>query len=36
MAIVDGHAVAPNTPGLGIAWRWDELQRRARSTVTLT
>ena len=29
MAIEDGHAVAPDAPGLGIAWRWDELRRRA-------
>jgi L-alanine-DL-glutamate epimerase-like enolase superfamily enzyme len=36
LAIVDGHAVAPDTPGLGIAWRWDEIQRRARSTHTLS
>ena len=21
---------APDTPGLGIAWRWDEIERRAR------
>ncbi|MBL0087170.1 MAG: mandelate racemase/muconate lactonizing enzyme family protein [Ideonella sp.] len=31
MAIDDGHAVAPDTPGLGIAWRWDEIERRASS-----
>ena len=36
MAIESGHAVAPDAPGLGIAWRWDELQRRARSTHTIT
>ena len=36
MAIEAGHAVAPDAPGLGIAWRWDELQRRARSSITLT
>jgi L-alanine-DL-glutamate epimerase-like enolase superfamily enzyme len=29
LAIVDGHAVVPEDPGLGIAWRWDELRRRA-------
>ena len=28
LAIADGHAVAPDTPGLGIAWRWDEIERR--------
>ncbi|WP_088286821.1 mandelate racemase/muconate lactonizing enzyme family protein [Ideonella sp. A 288] len=36
LAIVDGHAVAPDTPGLGIQWRWDEIQRRARARHTLT
>ena len=30
LAIEDGHAVAPDTPGLGIDWRWDEIERRAR------
>ena len=29
LAIEDGHAIAPDTPGLGIEWRWDEIQRRA-------
>ncbi len=29
LAIEDGHAVAPDTPGLGIEWRWDEIERRA-------
>jgi L-alanine-DL-glutamate epimerase-like enolase superfamily enzyme len=28
LAIVDGHAVAPDVPGLGIDWRWDEIERR--------
>ena len=32
MAIEQGHAVAPDTPGLGIDWRWDEIQRRAATT----
>ncbi len=36
MAIEDGHAVAPDTPGLGIQWRWDEVRRRARASYTLT
>jgi len=36
LAIVDGHAVAPDTPGLGIAWRWDEIERRARATHTIS
>jgi L-alanine-DL-glutamate epimerase-like enolase superfamily enzyme len=31
LAIEDGHALAPDTPGLGIAWDWDEVQRRARA-----
>ena len=26
LAIEDGHAVAPDTPGLGIDWDWDALQ----------
>jgi L-alanine-DL-glutamate epimerase-like enolase superfamily enzyme len=29
LAIEEGHAVAPDTPGLGIDWRWDEIERRA-------
>jgi len=28
MAIVDGHAVVPGTPGLGIDWDWDALLAR--------
>lgn len=28
LAIDDGHAVAPDVPGLGIAWRQDEIERR--------
>lgn len=28
LAIEDGHAVAPDAPGLGIAWRWDQIERR--------
>lgn len=28
LAVEDGHAVAPDAPGLGIAWRWDEIERR--------
>jgi L-alanine-DL-glutamate epimerase-like enolase superfamily enzyme len=30
LVIEQGHAVAPGTPGLGIQWRWSEIQRRAR------
>ena len=26
MAIEDGHAIAPMTPGLGIDWDWDALR----------
>jgi L-alanine-DL-glutamate epimerase-like enolase superfamily enzyme len=29
--IADGMAVAPDTPGLGIMWRHDELDRRAKA-----
>ena len=29
LEIVDGHAVAPSAPGLGIAWNHDVLNRRA-------
>ena len=29
LVIDDGFACVPETPGLGIAWRWDEIQRRA-------
>ena len=29
MAIVDGHALVPDTPGLGIEWLWPEIERRA-------
>ena len=29
MAIVDGHAVVPDTPGLGIEWLWPDIERRA-------
>ncbi len=29
MAIVDGHAIVPTTPGLGIEWLWPEVERRA-------
>jgi L-alanine-DL-glutamate epimerase-like enolase superfamily enzyme len=27
MEIVDGHALAPSEPGLGIDWDWDALKR---------
>ncbi len=31
LTIGNGLAVAPDVPGLGIAWRWDEIERRARA-----
>ncbi|MBK6853344.1 MAG: mandelate racemase/muconate lactonizing enzyme family protein [Burkholderiales bacterium] len=36
LAIEGGFAVAPDTPGLGITWRWDEIARRARAHHVLT
>jgi L-alanine-DL-glutamate epimerase-like enolase superfamily enzyme len=32
LVIEDGHASAPDVPGLGIAWRWDEIKARSRAT----
>ena len=32
MLVADGHAVAPDTPGLGIEWRWDQIRDRAKVT----
>ena len=29
VTIENGHALVPQAPGLGIAWRWDEIERRA-------
>jgi len=29
LVIEDGHALVPQSPGLGIDWRWDEIERRA-------
>jgi L-alanine-DL-glutamate epimerase-like enolase superfamily enzyme len=29
MAIVDGHAIVPDSPGLGIEWLWPEVEHRA-------
>lgn len=29
LAIEGGNALVPQSPGLGIAWRWDEIERRA-------
>jgi L-alanine-DL-glutamate epimerase-like enolase superfamily enzyme len=35
LRIDKGHALPPDTPGLGIAWRWAEIEKRsvARHTV---
>jgi L-alanine-DL-glutamate epimerase-like enolase superfamily enzyme len=35
MAIVDGHAIVPDTPGLGIEWLWPEVERRAAERCTI-
>jgi L-alanine-DL-glutamate epimerase-like enolase superfamily enzyme len=29
LAVEAGHALVPQAPGLGIDWRWDEIERRA-------
>jgi L-alanine-DL-glutamate epimerase-like enolase superfamily enzyme len=29
LAVEAGHALVPQAPGLGIAWRWDEIERLA-------
>lgn len=34
--IVDGCAVAPAAPGLGIDWDWAEIDRRAKARATVT
>jgi L-alanine-DL-glutamate epimerase-like enolase superfamily enzyme len=36
LVIESGCAVAPDTPGLGITWRWDEIARRACAHHVLT
>ncbi len=36
LAIEDGQALAPNSPGLGIDWRWDEIERRASARHQVT
>ena len=36
LLIEDGHATAPETPGLGIEWRWSDIQHRSRTTHTIT
>jgi L-alanine-DL-glutamate epimerase-like enolase superfamily enzyme len=36
MALEDGCALPPDTPGLGIAWDWDAIRRRAGATHTIT
>jgi L-alanine-DL-glutamate epimerase-like enolase superfamily enzyme len=35
LQIEQGMAVAPDTPGLGIEWRHDELEHRARARHTI-
>jgi len=32
LVIDDGHALAPDSPGLGIDWRWNEIERLSRAT----
>jgi L-alanine-DL-glutamate epimerase-like enolase superfamily enzyme len=34
--IADGRAVPPQTPGLGIAWDWPDIERRAKSRRLIT
>lgn len=34
--IEDGHAVPPDTPGLGIDWDWAEIERRAAARVVVS
>ncbi len=36
MAIADGHAVAPDAPGLGIAWDFAAIERRAVARATVS
>ncbi len=36
LAIADGHALVPNSPGLGIEWRWEEIERRASARHHIT
>ena len=36
LLIEDGYATAPETPGLGIEWRWSDIQHRSRTTHTIT
>ncbi len=36
LLIENGQAVAPDEAGLGIAWRWDEIEHRAISTYCVT
>jgi L-alanine-DL-glutamate epimerase-like enolase superfamily enzyme len=35
VAIDAGQAAAPDAPGLGIDWRWDEIERRARQHIRI-
>ena len=36
LRIEDGQAFAPDAPGLGLQWRWSEIQRRARASHSLS
>jgi len=36
VTITDGHAVAPDTPGLGIDWDWTRIERRAWARETIS
>jgi len=36
MLVADGHAVAPDAPGLGIDWRWEQISGRAKARHRLT
>jgi L-alanine-DL-glutamate epimerase-like enolase superfamily enzyme len=35
LAIEHGHALVPQAPGLGIAWIWDDIERRAMARARL-
>lgn len=36
VAIIDGHARPPDAPGLGIAWDWPEIERRAKARASVS
>jgi len=35
MRVEDGMALAPNEPGIGVAWDWDAVQQRSVGEFTL-